>query len=415
MLSKKKIDPNAVDILSRLNQEGFEAYIVGGAVRDLYLGIEPKDYDIATSARPKEIKKVFGRKARIIGRRFRLVHVYRGRKYYEVSTFRREPTPEERSTRETDDGVIIWRDNKYGSIDQDARRRDFTVNALFYDPTTGDEIVDYVEGVADLESGIVRTIGDADQRIAEDPVRILRALKLVGQYDFKLESELEKAVEQQATDIQKSSVSRLFEELLKIYSKSYTCKTLGAFHEYGLLKYYLPNLDKAWAGEPGDAIRRLLSERDRRRARGWYSNSRTLAVMTTTVPIIAEDLGLVDFSDLLSIHSGLGQLIKESIRRTYAPLPVPKHITARARDGILLLPLFVSTGHRNRLLHHPDYRYARELFSLLTEVFGWGPEMIAQWPEKGTSGGGRGRRRGGSSRRRRKNRTSKGSKNSGNG
>ncbi|MFO7821181.1 MAG: hypothetical protein R6V56_03870, partial [Lentisphaeria bacterium] len=385
MLPENQIDPAAIDILNRLTEAGYDAYIVGGAVRDLYLGIEPKDYDIATSAHPKEVKEVFGRKARLIGKRFRLVHVYRGRKYFEVSTFRREPTPEERSTRESDDGVIIWRDNKYGNIEQDARRRDFTVNALFYNPTAEEKMVDYVDGVADLDSKTVRAIGDPAVRVAEDPVRILRALKLVGQYDFSLEVELEKAAHQKAPEIRKSSVSRLFEELLKIYSKSYTYKTLEAFHQYGLLQHYLPNLDDAWSGEPGDAIKKLLSERDTRRAKGWYSNSRTLAVMTTTIPIVAEDLGLVDFADLLSIHEGLGKMIKDSIRRAYAPLPVPKHISARARDGILLLPQFVNTEHRNRLLHHPDYMYAREPFSLLTEIFQWDPEMISRWPEKGAA------------------------------
>ena len=396
MNATQNIDPAAVKILSTLNENGYEAYIVGGAVRDLYLGIEPKDYDIATSAEPQQVKKVFGRKARIIGRRFRLVHVYDGRKYYEVSTYRREPTPEERSTREGDDGVIIWRDNEYGSIEQDARRRDFTVNALFFNPLESAEIVDHVDGVRDLDEKVVRAIGDPAVRLAEDPVRILRALKLVAQYDFGLEPDLEKAVREQARTIEKGSPSRLFEELLKIYNKNCTSKTFAAFHRYGLLAHYLPNLAAAWEGEPGDAISKLLSERDRRRAKGWYSNSRTLAVMTTTIPIIAEDLGIVDFADLLSIHHGLGGMIRDSIRNASEPLPVPKHISARARDAILLLPQFADTGHQNRLLHHPEYRYARELFSLLTEVFGWDHEMVEKWPEKGKSRPGRrsrGRRR----------------------
>mgnify|MGYP006301576199 FL=1 len=143
MAERFTVDPAVESILARLQENGFEAYIVGGAVRDLFFGRTPKDYDIATSATPQDIKRIFGKRARVIGRRFRLVHVYRGRTFYEISTFRREPTAEERSSRTDDDGVMLWRDNQYGSLEQDAWRRDFTVNALFYTPLDGSELVDY--------------------------------------------------------------------------------------------------------------------------------------------------------------------------------------------------------------------------------------------------------------------------------
>ena len=169
---REKIAKSAVRVITRLHDAGFEAFLVGGAVRDLILDIEPKDYDIATNATPEEIRGVFGRRSRIIGRRFRLAHVYMDRRVFEVSTFRREPTMEERKGRKTDDGLIVWRDNEFGTVEQDARRRDFTVNAIYYDPqNTAHQFTDFVDGLADMEAKLVRTIGKADIRMAEDPVR----------------------------------------------------------------------------------------------------------------------------------------------------------------------------------------------------------------------------------------------------
>ncbi|MFW5997018.1 MAG: polynucleotide adenylyltransferase PcnB [Lentisphaeria bacterium] len=400
MLTNDKVDPNVRDIIARLVENGHEAYVVGGAIRDILLGISPKDYDIATSATPREVKRIFGKKARLIGRRFRLAHIYFGRKYYEVSTFRREPTSEERSTRDGDDGTIIWQDNIYGNLEEDVYRRDFTLNALYADPLNGVEIIDKVGGLEDIDQRVVRTINDPDTRIAEDPVRIIRALKMVAQYDFRLEPGLDKALEQRKAEIRKSSVSRLFEELLKIYSGNNTVKTLQVFHDYGLLAYFLPELDKRWETEIGDVMRRLLAERDRRKAaREWYSNSRVLALITTAFPFIAEEMGTPTIEDIAAYQPELPSRVTSVIRNLFAPLPVPKRLTARARDAVLLLPKFTTHDHQNRLLHHPEYRYARELLSLLTTVMEWDETLVNEWPENGKwrsgsrSGGPPGRRR----------------------
>ncbi len=189
------VHPHVTKIISRINSSGDEAYLVGGAVRDLYLKITPKDYDIATSATPEKIKKLFGRGARIIGKRFRLVHIRFGKDVYEVSTFRKKPSKKQRMGRDSDDGIMIWRDNVFGTIKEDAFRRDFTVNALYYDPVSEKKIIDYIGGYDDLNNAVVRSIGDPETRILEDPVRILRALKLVAQYNFTLETGLEKVIE----------------------------------------------------------------------------------------------------------------------------------------------------------------------------------------------------------------------------
>ncbi|MBQ2335250.1 MAG: polynucleotide adenylyltransferase PcnB, partial [Victivallales bacterium] len=176
----KKVNPSAVKVVSYLVQNGYEAYLVGGAVRDLLLGCEPKDYDITTNATPEEVRAIFGRRnCMVIGRRFRLAQVRIGGEEFEVSTFRRKPTQEERKGRYEDDGVMIWSDNEFGTLEDDVQRRDFTVNALYMDLVGTRGIIDYTGGIQDLKDGIVRTVGDPEERFEEDPVRMLRALKLV--------------------------------------------------------------------------------------------------------------------------------------------------------------------------------------------------------------------------------------------
>ena len=172
---KHKISNASCKVLRQLHEAGYEAYIVGGAVRDILLDIEPKDYDIATNATPEQVKSVFGRKARVIGRRFRLAHVFIDRTCFEVSTFRREPTLEERKGRKDDSGLMVWSDNVFGSLEEDAKRRDFTVNSIYYDPENAEhEFEDYVGGIDDLNNKVVRAIGDPFVRIQEDPIRMIR-------------------------------------------------------------------------------------------------------------------------------------------------------------------------------------------------------------------------------------------------
>ncbi len=390
---KLHVDAAVTEIITALQNGGWEAYVVGGAVRDLLLGITPKDYDIATSATPEEVKNVFGRRARIIGKRFRLVHVYHGRTYYEVSTFRREPTAEERRGRETDDGMVIWRDNQYGTLEQDAQRRDFTVNAIYYDPVGDRGIMDWCGGVDDLEAGIVRAIGNPELRILEDPVRILRALKLVGQYGFAPEPELEKALREQANHINTGSRSRLYEELLKIFAKPCAAATFKAFHDYGLLAHYLPAFESIWNEDQGRLTMELLAERDRRSTQPGYSRSRTLAFATLTAASVADVLGVSLRRAVWPAEHGIEPAVQQTIRAFFEPLPLPKVLAARTRDVMFLLPWFTSTEHRNRLLSHSEYRYARELFSLLTTVCDWNPDLLAEWPETGSGRGGRRRRR----------------------
>ena len=207
VVSRKNIDPDALKVLYRLKNHGYVGYLVGGGVRDLLLERRPKDFDIGTSAHPQQVKKLF-RNCFIVGRRFRLCHVRFGLKVIEVSTFRRLAEPEEGDT-------LIRRDNTFGSPEEDAFRRDFTVNALFYDIATF-SVIDWVDGLADLHARVIRTIGDPGVRLREDPVRMLRAVALAARLDFSIDRDTGEAIRTLRGEIVRSSPARILDEFYKI-------------------------------------------------------------------------------------------------------------------------------------------------------------------------------------------------------
>jgi poly(A) polymerase len=255
-LSRRDIDPDALKVLYRLRQAGHVAYLVGGSVRDLLLGRRPKDFDIGTSAHPYQVKRLF-RNCWIIGRRFRLAHVRFGPKIIEVATFRRQVEPGEEVVQ---DGVpapdpttvegehLIHHDNTFGTPEQDAFRRDFTVNALFYDIATF-SVIDYVGGLDDLRAAIVRSIGDPSVRLREDPVRMLRAMALGARLEFMLEPTLLESIRAHRHEIAKSSPPRLLEEYYKILRSGSSAKAFRALAEVGLLEPTSEELHKG-AGDP---------------------------------------------------------------------------------------------------------------------------------------------------------------------
>ena len=262
---KLMVSDPAYQIVSQLQTNGYESYIVGGAVRDLLLGRTPKDFDIATSATPEEVRAVFGRRhSIIIGKRFRLVHVYMQGELFEVSTFRQEPqnnaddnADQVKASRRLPEHLIIS-DNDFGCAEEDAWRRDFTVNSLFYDPVA-QVILDHTEqGLDDISSGIVRAIGDAELRFEEDPVRLLRALKLVAQYDFELDNATENALFRKLPLLSCATNSRLSLELEKILQSSYGDRHLQVFFDYGLLQYFLPKLNAIWGSDYTNELLDLL-------------------------------------------------------------------------------------------------------------------------------------------------------------
>jgi poly(A) polymerase len=242
-LSRRDVDPDALKVLYRLRQGDHVAYLVGGSVRDLLLGRRPKDFDIGTSAHPSQVKKLF-RNCWIIGRRFRLAHVKFGTKVIEVATFRRQVAAGEEIVQDgvpapnpaTPEGEhLTHHDNTFGTPEEDAFRRDFTVNALFYDIATF-SIIDYVGGLEDLRAGVVRSIGDPGVRLIEDPVRMLRAIALAARLDFTIEPELLQAIRTHRHEIAKSSPPRMLEEYYKILRAGSSEKTFRGLSDVGLLE-----------------------------------------------------------------------------------------------------------------------------------------------------------------------------------
>src|SRR5262245_3035608 len=236
-LAREAISPAAAKVCAVLREAGFSAYVVGGAVRDLLLGIPPKDFDVATDARPEQVKPLF-RRALVIGRRFRLVHVMMGPETVEVSTFRAADP----QTAEKDEHGRVLRDNVFGSQEEDARRRDFTVNALYYDPAS-EEVVDFHGGLYDLKKRVMRVIGDPEVRYREDPVRMLRAVRLAAKLGLTLDSATREPIRRMAPLMERVPPARLFDEMLKLLLSGHASACLRQLREVSLSKGLLPLLD----------------------------------------------------------------------------------------------------------------------------------------------------------------------------
>ncbi len=237
-----RISPNALKVIQRLEGEGFEAYLVGGGVRDLLLGNSPKDFDVSTDARPEEIRQLF-RNSRIIGRRFRIVHVLFGREVIEVTTFRghhpeNTTSDPNKHARMSDSGRLL-RDNIYGSLEEDALRRDFTVNALYYSPSS-DRILDYCQGLKDLDNRTLRLIGEPTTRYREDPVRMLRAVRFSAKLDFSMSPDVELPFNELAPLLHDIPAARMFDEVLKLFMSGSALATYRELQRHQLFGFLFP-------------------------------------------------------------------------------------------------------------------------------------------------------------------------------
>lgn len=251
-LDRSRIDADADRVVRRLARSGFKAYLVGGCVRDLLVGRRPKDFDVATSATPNEVKALF-RNCRIIGRRFRLAHVFFGPKIIETSTFRANPRDDEDPDAPD---LLIRRDNVFGTEEEDAVRRDFTINGLFYD-VEKEAVIDHVHGLADLDAGLVRTIGDPDVRFREDPVRMLRAIKFAARLDFTIEPATYAALLRHREEIRKCAAPRVIEEVYRLMRGGAARRSMELLAETGLLEILSTHLAALYEGpvttdEPAD-------------------------------------------------------------------------------------------------------------------------------------------------------------------
>lgn len=268
-ISRRQIDSGALRVLSRLYRAGHTAYLVGGSVRDLFLERTPKDFDVVTSARPTQVRKLF-RNCRLIGRRFRLAHVhFSGSEIVEVATFRCQPE----ST--TEDDLLLVTDNRFGSPEEDAYRRDFTINGLFYN-IADYSVIDYVGGVKDIEKGVIRTINDPWTRFQEDPVRMIRAIKFASKLNFTIEKKTWKALRDSAPAISKSPVPRVQEEIARLLEEGASSQAISLLYQSGLMAHIEPNLH-SYLSRPkersdwdpdGDLLFDMLAETDRLASEG---------------------------------------------------------------------------------------------------------------------------------------------------
>lgn len=255
-ISRKDISPSALRVLYRLHESGFAAYLVGGAVRDLLLGEHPKDFDVATDATPEQVKQLF-RNCRLIGRRFRLAHVVYGREIIEVATFRAN-SDDGSGDRETDEDGRVLRDNVYGSIEDDAVRRDFTANALYY-AIADFSVRDYCGGFEDVRNRVLKLIGDPETRYREDPVRMLRAVRLAAKLGFAIDPGSAEPIPRLAPLLREASSARLFEECLKLFLSGHAEASFLGLETHGLLPSLLPETAVALAANRSGALRRMLT------------------------------------------------------------------------------------------------------------------------------------------------------------
>ncbi len=247
-ISRRQLSENALKVLYRLNKEGYQAYLVGGCVRDSMLGAHPKDFDVATNATPEQVNQLF-RNSRLIGRRFKLVHVLFGREVIEVATFRTSPKEEHNSQQaKTGDSGMILRDNVYGSIDDDAMRRDFTINAMYY-AVNDFTVHSYANGYQDAQDKLIRLMGDPETRYREDPVRMLRAIRFAAKLDFEIEHETKAPIKMMAPLMEQIPAPRLFEEVLKLFLSGNALVTYRLLREYKLFGELFPLTEQCVAND----------------------------------------------------------------------------------------------------------------------------------------------------------------------
>lgn len=396
-ISRKDIDKPALDVLYGLKRAGYEAYLVGGCVRDLLLGLEPKDFDVVTNAEPEQIKAVFKRNCQLIGRRFRLAHVRFGRTVIEVATFRGQGNGDNRQdyfgrngkksgkAREVDDTGRLVRDNVYGGIEEDVWRRDFTVNALYYN-IYDYSLIDYTGGLQDIGRGELRLIGDPETRYREDPVRMIRAIRFACKLGFKIEKQTDKPITELSVLFDDVSNARLFEEVLKLFHSGVAIQVFEKLRHYGLFSYLFPLteqiLERESEGFPRMLVIEALKSTDERIRTGKSVNPAFLFSAMLWEPMLQRKQ--VHLSEGLTpqdaFHAAANDVIEQQIKRT----AIPKRFTAQMRD-IWNLQHRLSKRHGSKaqkLQEHPRFRAAYDFLGVriaageseLTELFDWWTE-----------------------------------------
>ncbi len=378
-ISRRQISDNALKVLYKLQKEGYDAYLVGGCVRDLLLGREPKDFDVVTNAEPEDIKKVF-RNCRLIGRRFRLAHVHFGREVIEVATFRGAGEAKNDEQVLNKEGRLL-RDNVYGTIEEDVWRRDFTVNALYYN-IKDFSVVDYVGGMADHKAATLRLIGDPETRFREDPVRMLRAVRFAVKLGFNLHPDCETAMHQVAELLSRIPSARLYDETLKLFMFGYALQTFEMLRHYGLFQVLFPSTENCLSleenGFPRLLLAKALANSDNRITDGKTVTAYFLfsAFLWESVQILAQQKMRKGAIEFLAYQEAANEIISKQVKST----ALPRHITLAMREVWSLQPKFNARygSKPSRLITHPRFRAGYDFLLLRAETGGADSE-IAEW------------------------------------
>jgi len=399
-ISRAAISPNALKVLYRLKEAGYEAFLVGGAVRDLLLGITPKDFDVATNALPDEVRRLF-RNCRLIGRRFRLAHVHFGSEIIEVATFRAAAAPEredaegeepdteggagaadESAHRAFDTTGRILRDNIYGTIEEDVWRRDFAANALYYN-IADFSIWDFVDGVADVRARCLKLIGDPETRYREDPVRMLRAVRFAAKLDFSIDPETEEPIRRLANLLDGVPPARLFDECLKLFLSGFGAKSFGLLERYGLFEHLFPMSAAAFNLPPYRYAREMLE------LGLANTDARILADKPVTPTFLfAILLWSAVLRELNEQRAGpapdLAQLMQACdtvLRAQQSRVAIPRRFAVPMRELLMLQPRFNRRSGLKSLglLQHPRFRAAYDFLLLRAQVGVADPELAAWW------------------------------------
>ncbi len=394
-ISRALIDPDALWIMRRLRREGYLAFLVGGAVRDLLLGGAPKDFDLGTDARPSQVRRLF-RNCRLIGRRFRLAHVYFRRRgqpenVLEVSTFRSREKWDEADGIPPED--LDLSGHVFGPPEEDAQRRDFTVNGLFYD-ISDFSVLDYVGGLDDLDAGLIRLIGDPDERFPEDPVRMLRAVEFAARLEFRIEESTAAGIRKHASLIAQGSPARLRDELRDLQRRGILGPVLAECHRLGLLAPLLPEVRVT------DGLFPLVEAADAVSRQGAPAHeSHYLAALA--LPTVAAAYPLAVDATLDDAQRAIARVLDPLTQR----YQISAHIRHQAKD-VLLSCYRLARGKayrtKGKFVRRPEFAEAWEFFQVWAEASGTAAEAVAYWraylagedaPATASPGGGRKRRR----------------------
>jgi poly(A) polymerase len=367
-ITRKLMSPNALKVLYRLKEAGAQAYLVGGGVRDILLGRHPKDFDVATNLPPEKIKALF-RNCRLIGRRFRLAHVHFGKEIIEVSTFRANIKGE--TAHQSEHGMILH-DNVYGTLEEDIWRRDFTVNALYYN-IADFSVVDFCGGMEDVQQQIIRLIGEPEVRYREDPVRLLRAVRFAAKLHFEIAPETQAPLFHLGYLLEHVPPARLFEEFLKLFLKGHSMASFTLLQQYGLLRYLFPQtvqcLEQGHFKVMLSFLTLALNNTDKRLTEGkkvtpafllavflWHPLQKTLLEVQGDHHTNAHEIFMTSISHVLSTQN-----------RTVV---IPRRFTAVMQEIWMLQGRLetIQKKHALRLLEHPKFRAAYDFLLLRAQI-----------------------------------------------